>query len=87
MAELSYTFRYEKQRLIPYMSYGIGETKNNHDESEYRLGKVKGGSIGLRFSSTYFDIDVSYAKAFSQSEYVKPKNHEVYASMIVKYSF
>lgn len=87
LAELSYTFRYEKQRLIPYMSYGIGETKNNHDESEYRLGKVKGGSIGLRFSSTYFDIDVSYAKAFSQSEYVKPKNHEVYASMIVKYSF
>ncbi|MDO5089807.1 MAG: ShlB/FhaC/HecB family hemolysin secretion/activation protein [Leptotrichiaceae bacterium] len=87
LSELSYIFRYKNQRLIPYISYGIGETKNNKDNSEYKFGKVKGGSIGLRYSSTYFDIDVSYARPFSQSKYVKPKNHEVYASMIMKYSF
>ena len=65
----------------------MGETKNNYDTSEYRLGKVKGGSIGFRYSSKYFDIDVSYARAFSHSDYVKPKNHEVYGSLIMKYSF
>lgn len=87
LAELAYTFRYNTQRFIPYISYGIGETKNNYDASEYRLGKVKGGSIGFRYSSKYFDIDVSYARAFSHSDYVKPKNHEVYGSLIMKYSF
>ncbi len=85
--ELSYTFKYGKQRLTPYISYGIGETVNNHDSSEYRLGKVKGGSIGLRFSSTYVDVDVSYGKAFSHSSYLQPKDHEIYGSVVLKYSF
>lgn len=87
ISELSYTFKYGNEKLIPYIQYGVGETKNNKDNSEYRLGKVKGGSIGFRYSSKIIDVDVTYAKAFSQSKYLNPKDYEVYASVIFKYTF
>lgn len=87
IGELSYTFRIKNAKLIPYISYGVGETKNNKDSSEYKYGRVKGGSLGLRFSSKYFDFDVAYAKPLSHSKYLETKDHEVYASMALKISF
>lgn len=87
VTELSYTFRYDRQKLVPYITYGTGETENRKDSSPYRRGRVKGGSIGIRYSGTYIDIDVAYARAFGHSSYLKPKNHEVYAGATLKYSF
>ena len=74
-------------RLSPYISYSYGAVRNNKNPSVYGKGYVSGASIGLRYSMKYLDIDLAYAKALSHSNYIKPRDREIYFSTSLKIRF
>ena len=74
-------------RLNPYISYSYGAVRNNKNPSVYGKGYVSGASIGLRYSMKYLDVDLAYAKALSHSNYIKPRDREIYFSASLKIRF
>ncbi|MBP7725629.1 MAG: ShlB/FhaC/HecB family hemolysin secretion/activation protein [Leptotrichiaceae bacterium] len=87
-AEISYTIPLnEWGQLIPYLSYGYGAIKNNYDNSRYGHGYMTGITTGLRYSSKYFNFDLGYGHPDSYSDYIQPKDHELYFSSSFKIIF
>ena len=88
-AELSYRIPIFKRwgSLEPYISYGYATTRYNYDDSEYSIGYMTGTTIGTRYNSKFLDLDIAYAKPDNHSEYLKPKDHEIYLSGTFKITF
>ena len=74
-------------RITPYLSYSYGKVKNNKNSSVYRKGYMSGALLGLRYNMKYLDLDVAYAKPLAHSNYLKPKNREIYFSATLKFKF
>ena len=74
-------------RLSPYLSYSYGKVRNNKNSSVYRKGYMSGALLGLRYNMKYLDLDVAYAKPLARSNYLKPKNREIYLSATLKIKF
>ena len=74
-------------KLSPYLSYSYGKVKNNKNSSVYRKGYMSGALLGLRYNMKYLDLDVAYAKPLARSNYLKPKNREIYFSATLKIRF
>ena len=74
-------------RITPYLSYSYGKVKNNKNSSVYRKGYMSGALLGLRYNMKYLDLDVAYAKPLARSNYLKPKNREIYFSATLKIKF
>ena len=70
-------------RLSPYLSYSYAKVRNNKNSSVYRKGYMSGTLLGLRYNMKYLDLDVAYAKPLAHSNYLKPKNREIYFSVTV----
>ena len=74
-------------KLSPYLSYSYGKVRNNKNNSVYRKGYMSGALLGLRYNMKYLDLDVAYAKPLARSNYLKPKNREIYFSATLKIKF
>lgn len=74
-------------KLSPYLSYSYGKVRNNKNSSVYRKGYMSGALLGLRYNMKYLDLDVAYAKPLAHSNYLKPKNREIYFSATLKFKF
>ena len=74
-------------KLSPYLSYSYGKVRNNKNSSVYRKGYMSGALLGLRYNMKYLDLDVAYAKPLAHSNYLKPKNREIYFSATLKIKF
>jgi len=74
-------------KLSPYLSYSYGKVRNNKNSSVYRKGYMSGALLGLRYNIKYLDLDVAYAKPLARSNYLKPKNREIYFSATLKIKF
>ena len=74
-------------RISPYLSYSYGKVRNNKNNSVYRKGYMSGALLGLRYNMKYLDLDVAYAKPLARSNYLKPKNREIYFSATLKFKF
>jgi len=74
-------------KLSPYLSYSYGKVRNNKNSSVYRKGYMSGALLGLRYNMKYLDLDVAYAKPLARSNYLKPKNREIYFSATLKIRF
>ncbi len=74
-------------KLSPYLSYSYGKVRNNKNSSVYRKGYMSGTLLGLRYNMKYLDLDVAYAKPLAHSNYLKPKNREIYFSATLKFKF
>ena len=74
-------------RISPYLSYSYGKVRNNKNSSVYRKGYMSGTLLGLRYNMKYLDLDVAYAKPLAHSNYLKPKNREIYFSATLKFKF
>ena len=74
-------------KLSPYLSYSYGKVRNNKNSSVYRKGYMSGALLGLRYNMKYLDLDVAYAKPLARSNYLKPKNREIYFSATLKIKF
>ena len=74
-------------RITPYLSYSYGKVRNNKNSSVYRKGYMSGALLGLRYNMKYLDLDVAYAKPLARSNYLKPKNREIYFSATLKIKF
>ncbi len=74
-------------RISPYLSYSYGKVRNNKNSSKYRKGYMSGALLGLRYNMKYLDLDVAYAKPLAHSNYLKPKNREIYFSATLKIKF
>ncbi|WYD41870.1 ShlB/FhaC/HecB family hemolysin secretion/activation protein [Fusobacterium nucleatum] len=74
-------------KLSPYLSYSYGKVRNNKNSSMYRKGYMSGALLGLRYNMKYLDLDVAYAKPLARSNYLKPKNREIYFSATLKIKF
>ena len=74
-------------KLSPYLSYSYGKVRNNKNSSVYRKGYMSGALLGLRYNMKYLDLDVAYAKPLARSNYLKPKNREIYFSATLKFKF
>ena len=74
-------------RITPYLSYSYGKVKNNKNSSVYRKGYMSGALLGLRYNMKYLDLDLAYAKPLAHSNYLKPKNREIYFSATLKIKF
>lgn len=74
-------------KLSPYLSYSYGKVRNNKNSSVYRKGYMSGILLGLRYNMKYLDLDVAYAKPLAHSNYLKPKNREIYFSATLKFKF
>ena len=74
-------------RISPYLSYSYGKVRNNKNSSVYRKGYMSGALLGLRYNMKYLDLDVAYAKPLARSNYLKPKNREIYFSATLKVKF
>ena len=87
--ELSYRILDSEKfgRISPYLSYSYGKVRNNKNNSVYRKGYMSGALLGLRYSMKYLDLDVAYAKPLARSNYLKPKNREIYFSATLKFKF
>lgn len=87
--ELSYRVLNSEKigKLSPYLSYSYGKVKNNKNSSVYRKGYMSGALLGLRYNMKYLDLDVAYAKPLAHSNYLKPKNREIYFSATLKFKF
>ena len=75
------------ERISPYLSYSYGKVRNNKNSSVYRKGYMSGALLGLRYNMKYLDLDVAYAKPLARSNYLKPKNREIYFSATLKFKF
>lgn len=73
--------------LSPYISYSYGAVSNNKNYSKYGKGYMSGATIGLRYNMKYFDFDIAYARPLAHSNYLKPKNREIYFSAGFKIKF
>ena len=87
--ELSYRVLNSEKigKLSPYLSYSYGKVRNNKNSSVYRKGYMSGALLGLRYNMKYLDLDVAYAKPLAHSNYLKPKNREIYFSATLKFKF
>ena len=87
--ELSYRVLDSRKfgKLSPYLSYSYGKVRNNKNSSVYRKGYMSGALLGLRYNMKYLDLDVAYAKPLARSNYLKPKNREIYFSATLKFKF
>jgi len=87
--ELSYRILDSEKfgRISPYLSYSYGKVRNNKNNSVYRKGYMSGTLLGLRYNMKYLDLDVAYAKPLARSNYLKPKNREIYFSATLKFKF
>lgn len=87
--ELSYRVLNSEKfgRISPYLSYSYGKVRNNKNSSVYRKGYMSGALLGLRYNMKYLDLDVAYAKPLAHSNYLKPKNREIYFSATLKFKF
>lgn len=87
--ELSYRILDSEKfgRISPYLSYSYGKVRNNKNSSVYRKGYMSGALLGLRYNMKYLDLDVAYAKPLARSNYLKPKNREIYFSATLKFKF
>ena len=74
-------------RLSPYLSYSYGKVRNNKNSSVHRKGYMSGALLGLRYNMKYLDLDLAYAKPLACSNYLKPKNREIYFSATLKIKF
>ena len=74
-------------KLSPYLSYSYGKVRNNKNSSVYRKGYMSGALLGLRYNMKYLDLDLAYAKPLAHSNYLKPKNREIYFSATLKIKF
>ena len=74
-------------KLSPYLSYSYGKVRNNKNSSVYKKGYMSGALLGLRYNMKYLDLDVAYAKPLAHSNYLKPKNREIYFSATLKIKF
>ena len=74
-------------KLSPYLSYSYGKVRNNKNSSVYRKGYMSGALLGLRYNMKYLDLDIAYAKPLARSNYLKPKNREIYFSATLKIKF
>ena len=74
-------------KLSPYLSYSYGKVRNNKNSSMYRKGYMSGALLGLRYNMKYLDLDLVYAKPLARSNYLKPKNREIYFSATLKIKF
>jgi len=74
-------------RITPYLSYSYGKVRNNKNSSVYRKGYMSGALLGLRYNMKYLDLDIAYAKPLARSNYLKPKNREIYFSATLKIKF
>ena len=74
-------------RITPYLSYSYGKVRNNKNSSVYKKGYMSGALLGLRYNMKYLDLDVAYAKPLARSNYLKPKNREIYFSATLKIKF
>ena len=74
-------------KLSPYLSYSYGKVRNNKNSSVYKKGYMSGALLGLRYNMKYLDLDVAYAKPLARSNYLKPKNREIYFSATLKIKF
>ena len=74
-------------KISPYLSYSYGKVRNNKNSSVYRKGYMSGALLGLRYNMKYLDLDVAYAKPLARSNYLKPKNREIYFSATLKIKF
>ena len=74
-------------KLSPYLSYSYGKVRNNKNSSMYRKGYMSGALLGLRYNMKYLDLDLAYAKPLAHSNYLKPKNREIYFSATLKIKF
>ena len=74
-------------KLSPYLSYSYGKVRNNKNSSVYRKGYMSGALLGLRYNMKYLDLDLAYAKPLARSNYLKPKNREIYFSATLKIKF
>ncbi|WYD41307.1 ShlB/FhaC/HecB family hemolysin secretion/activation protein [Fusobacterium nucleatum] len=74
-------------KLSPYLSYSYGKVRNNKNSSVYRKGYMSGALLGLRYNMKYLDLDVAYTKPLARSNYLKPKNREIYFSATLKIKF
>ena len=87
--ELSYRILDSEKfgRISPYLSYSYGRVKNNKNNSKYGKGYITGALLGLRYNMKYLDLDIAYAKPLARSNYLKPKNREIYFSATLKIKF
>ena len=87
--ELSYRILDSEKfgRISPYLSYSYGKVRNNKNSSVYRKGYMSGALLGLRYNMKYLDLDVAYAKPLARTNYLKPKNREIYFSATLKFKF
>ena len=74
-------------KLSPYLSYSYGKVRNNKNSSVYKKGYMSGALLGLRYNMKYLDLDLAYAKPLARSNYLKPKNREIYFSATLKFKF
>jgi len=74
-------------KLSPYLSYSYGKVRNNKNSSVYKKGYMSGALLGLRYNMKYLDLDLAYAKPLARSNYLKPKNREIYFSATLKIKF
>ena len=74
-------------KISPYLSYSYGKVRNNKNSSVYRKGYMSGALLGLRYNMKYLDLDLAYAKPLARSNYLKPKNREIYFSATLKIKF
>ena len=74
-------------KLSPYLSYSYGKVRNNKNSSVYRKGYMSGALLGLRYNMKYLDLDLAYAKPLARSNYLRPKNREIYFSATLKIKF
>lgn len=74
-------------RITPYLSYSYGKVRNNKNSSVYRKGYMSGALLGLRYNMKYLDLDIAYAKPLARSNYLEPKNREIYFSATLKIKF
>ena len=74
-------------KITPYLSYSYGKVRNNKNNSKYRKGYMSGAILGLRYNMKYLDLDIAYAKPLARSNYLKPKNREIYFSATLKVKF
>lgn len=87
--ELSYRILNSEKfgRISPYLSYSYGKVRNNKNSSKYRKGYMSGALLGIRYNMKYLDLDIAYAKPLAHSNYLKPKNREIYFSATLKIKF
>ena len=74
-------------KITPYLSYSYGKVRNNKNSSVYRKGYMSGALLGLRYNMKYLDLDLAYGKPLAHSNYLKPKNREIYFSATLKIKF